>query len=150
MMSVFLIIACICLFVLIVLFVFSLFFLPHCLSVCPVWWFVYSHLCIYCLLFYIYKGSSWSLSYGSQIKNYICNQWLSPQTFDFESCSRRCVLDTILCDKVFTEYSVFILPIKLTPHDIDDIFLIIALNTITIHHPKYFGWHMCSMISHPE
>ena len=68
MTSVFLIISSICMFVLIVLFVFSLLFSAtlfvclsvclfvclSCLSVCPVCpflWFVYSHLCIYCLSF---------------------------------------------------------------------------------------------------
>jgi hypothetical protein len=30
-------------------------------------------------------------------------------------------------------------PNKTYPHDIAEIFLIMALNTITIHHPKYFA-----------
>jgi hypothetical protein len=39
----------------------------------------------------------------------------------------------------FTGYPGFLLSIKLIPHDKAEIFLIMVLNTIAIHHPKYFA-----------
>jgi len=42
----------------------------------------------------------WSLSYGSWIYNYMCNQCLSQLTLLVRILLRRGVLDTTLCDKV--------------------------------------------------
>jgi hypothetical protein len=46
------------------------------------------------------KGSQWSWSYGSLIYNYLCNQRLPPLKLCDRIQLRRCVLDTIVCDKV--------------------------------------------------
>jgi hypothetical protein len=43
---------------------------------------------------------SWSWSYGSSIYNYLCNQCLSPIMLWVRIPIRRCILDTILLDKV--------------------------------------------------
>jgi hypothetical protein len=49
---------------------------------------------------YSYLGSSWSLSCGSLIYNYIYNQCLSPLTQWVRIPLRQCVLDTTLWDKM--------------------------------------------------
>ena len=46
------------------------------------------------------KGLLGSLSYGSWIYNYLCNQCLSPLTLWVQIPLRQGVLDTTLCDKV--------------------------------------------------
>jgi len=43
---------------------------------------------------------SWSLSYGSWISNYLCNQCLSPLTLCVRILHRSDVLDTAVCYKV--------------------------------------------------
>jgi hypothetical protein len=47
-----------------------------------------------------YSGLSWSLSYGSWMYNYLCNQCLSPLTLWVRIPLRRGVLDTTLYDTV--------------------------------------------------
>ena len=47
----------------------------------------------------IFRGPSWSWSYGSWIYNYMCNQSLSSLKL-FEPRSWRGVLDATVCDKV--------------------------------------------------
>ena len=61
------------------------------------------------------SGPSWSLSFGSWIYNYLCNQCLSPLTLWVRIPLRRDWLDTTLCDKVcqwssmvFSGYSGFL------------------------------------------
>ena len=77
-------------------------------------------------------GPSWSC--GSWIYNYLCNQYLSPLKFE-----PRCVLDTTLCDEVcqwlaaghWFSSSVLVSSInKILRHDITEILLKVALNTI--------------------
>jgi hypothetical protein len=84
------------------------------------------------------KGRLWS--YGSQIYNYLCNQCLSP--LKFESCSWRGVLDTTLCDKVcqwlvarrwLSPGTPVYSTNKSDRHDITEILLKVALNTITLN-----------------
>ena len=45
------------------------------------------------ILFHIYKGPSWSWTYGRWIYNYLCTQCLSPLKLWVR------ILDTTLCDK---------------------------------------------------
>jgi hypothetical protein len=92
-------------------------------------------------LFYIYyfKGPSWSRSYGSWIYNYLCNQCLSPLKLWGRTRSWRGVLDTTLCDKVCQWFATCQWFSPATPvsstnktdrHDITEILLKVALNTI--------------------
>jgi len=85
---------------------------------------------------------SWSWSYGTWIYNYLCNQYLSPQRLWVWTPLRRGVLDTTLCDKVcqwLAAGGVFFpgTPVsstnKIDRHDITEILLKAALNTITIY-----------------
>ena len=84
---------------------------------------------------------SWSWSYGSWIYNYLHNQCLSPLTLWVWILLRRGVLHTTLCDKslsVACSRSWFSLgtPISSTSktdsHDITEMWLKMALNTITL------------------
>ena len=47
------------------------------------------------------KGSSWSWSCGSYIYNYLYSPRVSHLSWDLESRSWRCVLNTALCDDVY-------------------------------------------------
>jgi hypothetical protein len=61
---------------------------------------VIKHWCVWCQYCEcVCQGTSWS--YGSWIYNYLCNQCLSP--LKLEPRSWRGVLDTTLCDKVFSD-----------------------------------------------
>ena len=84
------------------------------------------------------KGPSWS--YGSWIYNYQYHQWLSPLTLWVLIQLRRGVLDTTLCDKVcqwlaggrwFSLGTLFSSTNKTDHHDINEMLLKVALNTIT-------------------
>ena len=93
------------------------------------------------------KGPSWSWSYGSWICNYPCNQCLSPLTLWVQISLRRGVRDTkctTLCEKVCQWLAAgrwFSLgtPVssinKTDRHDIAEILLKVALNTITLTPP---------------
>ena len=104
-------------------------------------------LCVYFLsLYYILifaanrcMGPSWSC--GSCICNYLYmwNQWLSPLKFEFEPRSWGGVLDTTLCDKIgqwlaigrwFSPGTPVSSTNKTDRHDITEILLTVALNTI--------------------
>jgi hypothetical protein len=86
---------------------------------------------------YLYRRSSWPWSYGSWIYNYLCNQCLSPLMLWVRILIRaRC---TTLCDKVCqwlaTDWCFFPGPLfsstnKTNSHDITEILLKVALNTI--------------------
>ena len=88
-----------------------------------------------------YVGLSWSWSYGSWIDNYLCNQCLLlPLTLWVWIPLRRVVLDTTLCDKVcqwlaagwwFSLGTLVSSTNKTDCHDITEILLKVALNTIT-------------------
>ena len=90
-------------------------------------------------IFFLFWGPSWSLSYASWIYNYLCNQCLSTLTLWVWIPLRRGVLDTTLCYKVcqllvtgwwFTT-GIPVSPInKIDRHDITEILLKVALNTI--------------------
>ena len=95
----------------------------------------------------IQKGLSWSWSYGSWIYNYLSNQCLSPlMLWGRISIRARC---TTLCDKVCQWLATgpwFLLgtPVSFTNktdrHDITEILLKVALNTITLIQ-KYCNWN---------
>jgi len=96
-----------------------------------------------------------SWSYGSWIYNYLCNQCLSPLMW-VRMPLRRGILDTTLCDKVcqwlargrwFSPDTRLSSTNKSDRHDITEILLKVALNTITLiplHIPdlilKLFGF----------
>ena len=112
----------------------------------------------------IYQGLSWSWSYGSWIYNYLCNQHLSPIMLWVRSPPRWVVLNTTLLDKVsqwlvaWLWFSLSTLVFstninKTDRHNITEILLKVALNTITqplspdsIHLfnvPVYISWYTC-------
>ena len=83
-------------------------------------------------------------SYGSLIYSYLCNQCLSPLALWFRIPLRRGVLDTTLCDKVcqwlaagcsFSLGTPISSTNKTDHHDIAEILLKVALNSITITIP---------------
>jgi len=87
------------------------------------------------------KGPSWSCSYTSWIYNYLCNQRLSLSTLWVRTPLNRGVLDTTLCDNVchwlaadrlFSPGTPVSSTNKTDRHDINEILLNMALNTITI------------------
>jgi hypothetical protein len=89
------------------------------------------------LLKKIYLGPSWPWSYGSWIYNYLCSQCLSPLMLRVRiSIRARC---TTLCDKVCQwlatdQWFSLGAPVsstnKIDRHDITEILLKVALNTI--------------------
>jgi hypothetical protein len=86
---------------------------------------------------YSAKGPSWPRSYGSWIYNYLCNQCLSPlMLWVWISMQERC---TTLCDKIcqwlargwcFSPCPPISSINKTDRHDITEILLKVALNTI--------------------
>ena len=80
----------------------------------------------------------WSWSHGSWIYNYLCNQCLSPLMLWVRIRLRRGILNTTLCDKVCQWLSAgrWFSPVSSTNktdhHDITEILLKVALNTITL------------------
>ena len=93
-----------------------------------------------CLYHIPILGSSWSLSYGSWIYSYLCNQCLSPRTSWVQTPLRQHVLITTLCDKVCLWLAVCLLFYTGTPvsstnktdgHKITDMLLKVALNKKT-------------------
>jgi hypothetical protein len=106
-------------------------------TVLVVWYFFFS--------FYLkFEGPSGSWSYRSWIYNYLCNQWLLPLTLCFRIPLMRGVLDTTLCDKVWQYLAAGLwffpgTPISFTNktdcHDINEILLKLASNTITLLTP---------------
>ena len=90
-------------------------------------------------------GPSWSWSYGSWIFNYLCNQCLSPVKSWFLTPFRWGILDTTLCDKDFqwlatgrwfSTGTLVSSTNKTDCHDITEILLKVALNTINQTKPK--------------
>ena len=82
---------------------------------------------------------SWSWSYGSWIYNYLCNQCLLPLRLWVRILLRRGILNTTLCDKVcqwlatgwwFSPGTSVSSTNKTDSHDITEILLKVALNTI--------------------
>jgi hypothetical protein len=86
------------------------------------------------------KGySSWSCD--SWIYNYLCNQCISPIKLWVRILLRRCVLDTTFCDEVcqwlvagrwFSSGTPVSSINKTYRHDITEILMTVALNTITL------------------
>ena len=94
------------------------------------------------LSYSIFLGVSWSWSYGSWIYNYLCNRRLSPQMLWVRITLRaRC---TTFCDKVCQWrvagqwFSLVSSTNKTDCHDIAEIFLKVALNTINL--TFQFSW----------
>ena len=87
------------------------------------------------------------------INNYLCNQCLSPLTLWVRILLRRGVLDTTLCDKFVSDLrqvGCFLWVIRFPPpkkktdcHDISEILLKVALNTITLTMWLEKKWHVC-------
>jgi hypothetical protein len=86
------------------------------------------------------NGLSWSWSYGSWIYNCLCNQCLSPLKLWVRIPLRQGVLETTLCDKVcqwlptgqwFSPGTSVSYTNKPDCHDITEILLKVALNTIS-------------------
>jgi len=95
------------------------------------------------------KWPSESRWYGGWIYDYLRNQCQSPLTLWVRILFRRDVLDTILCDKVYQwlvsgGWFYTGTPVSSTNktdrHDITEILLILALNTIA--HPTHLGWSL--------
>ena len=95
---------------------------------------------------------SWSWSYGSWIYNYLCNQYLSPLAFWVRTLLRWGVLDTTLCEiyqwfvagQWFSSGTPVSSSNKTDHHDITEILLKVALNTITPNILKqsiHIQWH---------
>ena len=96
----------------------------------------------------VYRNILYSLYYkclykthGGWIYNYICNQCLSPLTLCVPIPLRRGLLDTTLCDQVcqwlttgrwFSPVTTISSTNKTDRHDIAEILLKVALNTITM------------------
>ena len=122
--------------------------------------FVLGHMCVcpsighgFCLILYFVNymqlewGSGWLWLYGSWIYNYLCNQCLSPLMLWVSiSIRARC---TTLCDKVCQWLAIgrrFSLgpPVSYTNktdrHDIAEILLKVALNTISKPSNLYLEW----------
>jgi len=82
---------------------------------------------------YEYTGQSWSWSYSCWIYNYICNQCISPLTLWVRIPLRRGVLVATLCN---TKCQWLVTDWWISPctdrHDITEILLKVALNTITL------------------
>jgi hypothetical protein len=92
---------------------------------CPIklYGFLYNKICDI-----IIQGASWPWSYGSWIYNYLCNQFLSPLMFWVQiSIREKC---TTLCDKVCQWPATVSSTNKTDRHDITEILLKGALNTI--------------------
>jgi hypothetical protein len=86
-------------------------------------------------------GQSWSWSYGGWIYNYLCKQCLSSLTLWVRIPLRRGLLNTTLCDYVcqwlsaghwFSPGTPVSSTNKSDRHDIAEILLKVALNTITL------------------
>ena len=87
------------------------------------------------------RAPSWSLSYGSCIYNYLCNQCLSTLTLWARIKPRRGVFDTILCDIVcqwlstglwFSSGTLVSSTNKTDRHDITEI----LLSGVKCHNPS--------------
>jgi len=100
---------------------------------------------IFVLISLTVTGASWSWSYGSWIYNYICNQCLSPLKFWVRTLIRRGALETTLFDKVcqllatgrwFSPGTSVSSTNKTDRHDITEILLKVALNTINLNQNK--------------
>jgi hypothetical protein len=91
-------------------------------------------------------GLSWSWLYGIRVYNCFCNQCLSPLKLWVLIILRRGVLDTTLCDKVCQWHVTcqWFSPVssanKTCCHEITEILLEVALNTITLF--KYLNSEM--------
>ena len=97
--------------------------------------------------FIVHQGPSWS--YGSWIYNYLCNQCLSPLKLWVWIPLRQGVLDTTLCNKVcqwlatgrmFSPSTPVSSTNKTDHHDITEILLKVAFNTINPNQSSYTTW----------
>ena len=88
-----------------------------------------------------WRGMSWSWSYGNWIYNHLCNHWLSPLKLWIRIPLMVSVLDTTLCDIVCQWHKAgqrfsLCTPVSFTnktdSHDITEILLKVAFNTITL------------------
>ena len=107
-----------------------------CISILVLKFFVI-FLIVACWNFEPQWGLSWLFLYGSWIYNYLCNHCRSPLTLWVQILLRRGVLDTTLCDKVCQWLATgWFSPVystnKTDRHDVTEILLQVALNTITL------------------
>ena len=112
------------------------------------------------------KNEAWS--HGGWIYNYLCNQCLSPLKLWVRNLfMARCIFDTTLCDKVcqwlatgpwFSPGSPVSSTNKTDRHDIPEIWLKVALNTINLSHKPtikdvikcssgHFPWTLVVLVS---
>ena len=85
-------------------------------------------------------STSWPWSYGSLIYNYLCNQWLSALTFWVRMPAWRCIFDItlrykvcqwlVILDRWFSPDTLLSSTNKTDRHDMTEILLKMALNTI--------------------
>jgi hypothetical protein len=103
----------------------------------------------------MWEWLSWSWWYDSWIYNFLSNQCLSPLKFWVRTPSWRGVLDTTLRDKVwqwlatgqwFSPGTPVSSTNKTNHHDITEILLKVALNTINQYKPKWLHFQ-CNLIS---
>ena len=80
------------------------------------------------------RGANIIVIYGRWIYNYLCNQCLSPVRLWIWIPLRWGVLDTTLCDKDCQWFSPVSSTNKTDHHDITEILLKVALNTINLTH----------------
>jgi hypothetical protein len=99
-------------------------------------------------------GLSWLWSYGSWIYNYLCKQCLSPLMLWVWILLSGGVFDTTLCDKVcqwlatgqwFSSCTLFSSTNKADHHDITEILLKVALNTIN-HQPPPINYLLVTAV----
>ena len=109
-------------------------------------------LLFYCIVSYDVTGPSWTWSYGSWIYNYLCNQCLSQLKLWVRMPLTRSVLHTTLCDKVcqwlaagrcFSQGTPVSPTNKTDRHDITEILLKVAFNTITLPYPTLWCYSVC-------
>ena len=110
--------------------------------------------CVVFFVFHIISGPSWPWSYGSWIYNYLCNQCLSPLMWLVRiSIRARC---TTLCDKICLLTCGRSVVFSATPvsstnktdrHDITEILLKVALNTINQTKPIFIKMKIIDILS---
>jgi hypothetical protein len=99
------------------------------------WWYV--------LIYHMTCDQLWP--FVVVINIYLCNQCISPLTLWVRTLFRRGVLDTTLCDKVCQSLATgrWFSPgtlVSSTNHDIAEVVLKVALNTINQQKHKFWVW----------
>jgi hypothetical protein len=104
-------------------------------SLCPWWYCSWIYQYQSPLIFLFIQGPSWSLSFGSWIYNYLCNQCLSLLMLWVRIPLKRGVLNTTLCDKVC--------PWLLASHWFSRVTLVSSTNKTDCHDITEYCWKWC-------